>query len=111
MASRFAFAFSQQIDRGLINASINGVIASATHRGAAAVALRHDGSHATDRVATGLVLPGSTWLIVDALWRGRSRRGKAPALDGVATSRLARWWPSVSRHPDASRAAPASTGG
>lgn len=95
MSSRAAFVASQQIAPALINAAINGGIAWAMHRDTAALALWGDGGYATDLLATGLLLPGITWLIVHPLWRRQARQGKAPALAGVPVPWLTRWLPST----------------
>lgn len=85
---------SQQAVPALINAVLNGGIAWAMHRGNPAVALWGEQGYWTDLVATGVLLPGITWMILQPLLRRQQRQGKAPATAGLATPRLARWLPS-----------------
>jgi hypothetical protein len=93
-ANRRHFVVSQQLTPAIINALINGGIAWAMHRGKSAVALWGPGGYWTDLVATGVLLPGLTWMILHPLTRWQARQGKAPATAGVPTPRLAGWLPT-----------------
>lgn len=87
------FALSQSLVPALINAGINGWIAWAMHGDQAAVRLWGHGGYSTDLVATGVLLPGITWLILWPLLRRQAAGGKAPATDGVPPPRFARLFP------------------
>jgi hypothetical protein len=80
---------SQQLAPAIINALINGGIAWAMHRGQDAVGLWGPGGYWTDLLATGILLPGLTWMILRPLTRWQVRQGKAPSTAGVPTPRLA----------------------
>ncbi len=82
-SSRRHFVVSQQLVPALINAAINGWIAWEMHEDAAAVHLWGEHGYATDLVATGILLPGITWLILRPLLLKQAAAGKAPATDGV----------------------------
>lgn len=87
------FIVSQQVVPAAINALINGGIAYGMHRHADAVRLWGDGGYATDLIATGVLLPGITWLILHPLLRKQAAAGKAPVTDGVPVPRLAPYLP------------------
>ena len=91
---RQQFAVSQQVVPAIINALINGGIAWAMHRGKDAVALWGEAGYWTDLVATGVLLPGLTWMILHPLLRWQQRQGKAPATAGVPAPRLQRGLPA-----------------
>lgn len=91
---RRPFMVSQQLAPAIINALINGGIAWAMHRGKDAVALWGPGGYWTDLMATGILLPGLTWMILHPLTRWQARQGKAPATAGVPTPPLAGWIPA-----------------
>lgn len=82
-SSRSHVIVSQQLVPGLINALINGWIAWKMHQDAAAVHLWGEHGYATDLVATGVLLPGITWLILWPLLFKQAAAGKAPATDGL----------------------------
>ncbi|HRD84031.1 MAG TPA: hypothetical protein PLF63_02545 [Rubrivivax sp.] len=88
------FAISQQIVPAIINALINGGIAWGMHRGKDAVALWGEGGYWTDLVATGVLLPGLTWMILHPLTRWQHRQGKAPSTSGVPRPWLESWLPA-----------------
>jgi hypothetical protein len=73
------FAVSQQVVPATINALINGGIAWAMHRGRDAVALWGEAGYWTDLVATGVLLPGLTWMIIHPLVRRQHHQGRAPS--------------------------------
>lgn len=87
------FVVSQQVAPAIINALINGGIAWAMHRGKDAVALWGPGGYWTDLLATGILLPGLTWMILHPLTRWQARQGKAPSTAGVPAPRLEQWLP------------------
>jgi len=83
MSARSHFAVTQQLVPFVINAALNGWIAWAMHHEEAALPLWGAHGYAMDLVATGVLLPGITWLILWPLLRKQAAAGKAPALDGV----------------------------
>lgn len=87
------FAVSQQVVPATINALINGGIAWAMHRGRDAVALWGEAGYWTDLVATGVLLPGLTWMIIHPLVRRQHHQGRAPSTAGVSAPMLERWLP------------------
>lgn len=92
--TRVRFIVSQQVAPAIINALINGWIAWGMHREPSAVELWGDGGYATDLIATGVLLPGITWLIVHPMLRKQAAAGKAPVTDGVPVPRLAPFLPA-----------------
>ena len=92
---RLHFVLSQQLIPALINALINGWIAWAMHSDEAAVPLWGHGGYATDLIATGVLLPGITWLILWPLLRRQAATGKAPTTDGVPSPWLSRLFPGT----------------
>lgn len=88
------FIVSQQLTPALINALINGGIAWAMHKDKAALALWGAGGYWSDLLATGILLPGLTWMILHPLTRWQARQGKAPATGGVPRPLLASRLPS-----------------
>jgi hypothetical protein len=90
---RRQFVVSQQVAPAIINALINGAIAWGMHRGKDAVALWGAGGYWTDLVATGVLLPGLTWMILHPLTRWLARQGKAPSTAGVPAPHLEQWLP------------------
>jgi len=86
---------SQQLVPAVINALINGGIAWGMHRGTASLPLWGDGGYATDLLATGVLLPGITWLIMHPLLHRQAAAGKAPSTDGVPPPWLAARLPAT----------------
>lgn len=83
MSARSHFVVSQQLVPFVINAVLNGWIAWAMHHEEPALPLWGEHGYAMDLVATGVLLPGITWLILWPLLRKQAAAGKAPALEGV----------------------------
>lgn len=94
-AARAQFVVSQQLIPGVINALINGGIAWGMHHNAAAVRLWGHGGYATDLVATGVLLPGITWLILWPLLRRQQAAGRAPATAGITQPMFSRLLPGT----------------
>ncbi len=90
-STRQKFIITQQVLPGLINGLLNGGIAWAQHRDAAALGLWDQGAYATDLLATGFLLPALSWLIVRPLLRHQATTGKAPVLSGLSRPWLLRW--------------------
>lgn len=94
-STRRQFVVSQQVVPFVINAVLNGWIAWAMHRGEDAVPLWGTHGYAGDLVATGILLPGITWLILRPLLLKQAAVGKAPARDGVPEPWLSRHLPGT----------------
>jgi hypothetical protein len=95
VSKRAHFAISQQLVPGLINAGLNGWIAWGMHHDKVVLPLwGHDG-YAGDLVATGVLLPGITWLILRPLLLKQAAAGKAPALDGIPPPWASRFLPAT----------------
>lgn len=95
VSTRAHFAISQQVVPAAINAVLNGWIAWAMHHDEVALPLwGHDG-YAGDLVATGILLPGITWLILRPLLLKQAAAGKAPALQGIAPPWASRFLPDT----------------
>ena len=88
------FFMSQQLTPGLINALINGLIAWSMHRNTAVLGLWTEGGYATDLIATGLLLPAISWLILKSLLGRQVRQGKAPQLDALPPPKLLPFMPN-----------------
>lgn len=91
--ARLAFMASQQITPAVINALLNGGIAWAMHRHSTSLGLWSSGGYGLDLIATGLLLPGITWLILHPLLCQQARNGRAPSLAGLPMPALVRWLP------------------
>jgi hypothetical protein len=89
------FLLSQQLVPALINGLLNGGIAWAMHHEAERIGLWERGAYAYDLLATGLLLPFISWLILRPLLLHQAKKGKAPKLQGVSTPRLQRWMPGT----------------
>lgn len=92
-SARSHFIVSQQLTPAVINTLINGWIAWAMHADSAAVSLWGEHGYWSDLVATGVLLPGITWMIIRPLLRHQAAAGKAPAIDGVPQPWLSRFLP------------------
>jgi len=87
------FFMSQQLTPGLINALINGLIAWSMHRHTAVLGLWTEGGYAPDLIATGLLLPAISWLILKPLLGRQVSQGSAPQLDDLSAPRLLAYMP------------------
>lgn len=92
---RSRFIVSQQVIPFVINAVLNWWFAWAMHKDKAALPLWGHAGYASDLVATGVLLPGITWLILRPLLLKQAAGGKAPATDGVPTPWCTRFLPST----------------
>ena len=81
--ARTHFVISQQVVPFVINAVLNGWIADAMHGDKEALALWGQHGYASDLIATGVLLPGITWLILRPLLLKQAAAGKAPVMEGV----------------------------
>jgi len=82
-SARSRFIVSQQLIPFVINAVLNGWIAWAIHKNDTALPLWGSNGYATDLIATGLLLPSITWLILWPLLFKQAAAGRAPATDGI----------------------------
>jgi len=94
-STRSRFIVSQQLIPFVINAVLNGWIAWAMHHDNPAVPLLGNDGYASDLVATGVLLPGITWLILRPLLLKQAATGKGPATDGVPQPWGSRLLPST----------------
>lgn len=95
LSTRAHFAVSQQLVPAAINAGLNGWIAWAMHGDKPALPLWGHGGYASDLIATGVLLPGITWLILRPLLLKQAAAGKAPALQGVPPPWASRLLPNT----------------
>jgi hypothetical protein len=65
------------------------------HGDKASLPLWGDDSYAVDLIATGVLLPGITWLILRPLLLKQAAKGKAPSTDGVPQPLGSRVMPST----------------